>query len=123
MNRKKLKETVDFIQGLHYVSIADVKPGREGNVIGDGHPPAPTELDALYLDKCLATADAFGLKTEPDDWRPTGGTTFEYVSDKHRFVFDAELGLSMADHGMQPIEIHAAEDLRRKPVAVAEVSE
>lgn len=119
MTRDELAARVQAIHERHdtLVGPGHSVPGNTGD--GVGQPPSDEETMILLLDKCVATADAFGIKTEPSQWTVTGPGRFEFPSGDMTFVFDGDLGMMVtAEHRSTPIDIHDPADLGP---AVAEV--
>lgn len=118
MTRDELAARVQDIHARH----ADVAAPANGGV---GVPPTDEETAILVLDKCMATADALGIASEPDDWKPDAPQqNGSWTVASHAFyktgapgdgswIFDADDGMRYRNAGGSEFATRSAEDVTR----------
>lgn len=119
--REELAQQVAAVHEAHGSTAHPDGTGYVASTNVDGRPPTDDETSVLLLDKLIATADAFGMKTEPDDWRQVSPTRFEHAEGATTFVFDGDLGMMVtAAHRSDMIEIHHEDDVAAAVEAIGE---
>jgi hypothetical protein len=109
MTEEELASRVEAIQEDHRQALLDdLNPSTEGVM----RAPTDDELEILHLDKCIATARAFGIPADPAEWAAAGPGSFTLDANGTNFVFNADTGMSGRRTDGQWVEIHSQEDVR-----------